>query len=213
MPPQHTHSLLTIRKDSQPLFTLFSSYSLSPTDGKHVFIKLPLVLPRGGEKHQINQDLANNLHPSAVPHSHTHTQTHTPFPGICASYAARRVKINVTAEPYCALPLLSTSFIHRRVIGSQFELPLCLLWAHFALTECGRLMATSSRGRLASASMSALNSLHQFPPVLRSPTRTHERRGGGREEKNVSKEGGKVRVKKERKKTALKQNSIMAATK
>lgn len=112
------------------------------------------------------------------------------------SYDARRVKINVTAEPYCALPLLSTSFIHRRVIGSQFELPLCLLWAHFALTECGRLMATSSQGRLASASMSALNSLHQFPPVLLSPTRTRKRV----KKKGKRKGGGKVRMKRDKSK-------------
>lgn len=48
-------------------------------------------------------------------------------------------------------------------------------------------MATSSQGRLASASMSALNSLHQFPPVLRSPTRTHKRgkKGGKQERKGI----------------------------
>lgn len=118
-------------------------------------------------------------------HTNTHSSTHTsPYRHSISrplrSCNARRVKINVTAEPYCALPPLSISFIHRRVIGSQFELPLCLLWAHFALTECGRLMATSSQGRLASASMSALNSLHQFPPVLRSPTRTHKREKKGK---------------------------------
>lgn len=115
--------------------------------------------------------------------THTQTQSHRSSisrPSRCCD--AGRVKINVTAEPYCALPPLSISFIHRRVIGSQFELPLCLLWAHFALTECGRLMATSSRGRLASASMSALNSLHQFPPVLRSPTHTHK--NGGKKGRN-----------------------------
>lgn len=108
---------------------------------------------------------------------------HTPF----CSCAVSGVKINVTAEPYCALPPLSISFIHRRVIGSQFELPLCLLWANFALTECGRLMATSSQGRLASASMSALNSLHQFPPVLHSPSSTHkrERKGGDKYESGL----------------------------
>lgn len=44
------------------------------------------------------------------------------------------------------LPSLPPSpFIHRRVIGSQFELPLCPLWTHFPPTECGRLMAKSSQ--------------------------------------------------------------------
>lgn len=112
-------------------------------------------------------------------HTHRYTQRHTISRPLWSCDACR-VKINVTAEPYCTLPPLSISFIHSRVIGSQFELPLCLLWAHFALTECGRLMATSSRGRLASASMSALNSLHQFPPVLCSPilSPTREKKRG-----------------------------------
>lgn len=111
--------------------------------------------------------------------THTHTQRHTISRPLWSCDGCR-VKINVTAEPYCTLPPLSISFIHSRVIGSQFELPLCLLWAHFALTECGRLMATSSQGRLASASMSALNSLHQFPPVLCSPilSPTREKKRG-----------------------------------
>lgn len=133
---------------------------------------------------QINEDLRKSLHPWADTHILTPPHRDT-ISRPLRSYDARRVKINVTAEPYCALPPLSISFIHRRVIGSQFELPLCLLWAHFALTECGRLMATSSQGRLASASMSALNSLHQFPPVPHSPTHTHKR------EKNGKKQEGK----------------------
>lgn len=48
-------------------------------------------------------------------------------------------------------------------------------------------MATSSQGRLASASMSALNSLHQFPPVLHYPTHPHRR------EVTERKKGGKGR--------------------
>lgn len=112
-------------------------------------------------------------------HTQRYTQRHTISRPLWSCDACR-VKINVTAEPYCTFPPLSISFIHSRVIGSQFELPLCLLWAHFALTECGRLMATSSQGRLASASMSALNSLHQFPPVLCSPilSPTREKKRG-----------------------------------
>lgn len=133
---------------------------------------------RGPQKE--TSPLSRHTHTLTPPHRHSISRP-------LRSCDARRVKINVTAEPYCALPPLSISFIHRRVIGSQFELPLCLLWAHFALTECGRLMATSSQGRLASASMSALNSLHQFPPVLRSPTRTHkrEKKGGKQEWKGI----------------------------
>lgn len=64
-------------------------------------------------------------------------------------------------------------------------------------------MATSSQGRLASASMSALNSLHQFPPVLCSPTRTHkrEKKGGKQERKGIKatqSDGGGGERKKER---------------
>lgn len=133
------------------------------------------------------------------PHSHTDIVSR-----LFCFCAVHRVKIDVSDELYCALSSLSISFIHSRVIGSQFELPLCLLWAHFALTECGRLMAMSSQGRLASASMSALNSLHQFPPVLRSPTCTHKRQNkvGERQEwkgiKVKKSDGGEMETKKQR---------------
>uniref|UniRef100_A0AAV2MHT2 Uncharacterized protein n=1 Tax=Knipowitschia caucasica TaxID=637954 RepID=A0AAV2MHT2_KNICA len=81
--------------------------------------------------------------------------------------------------PPLLFPPLPTSFIHSRVIVRHFELPLCLLWAHFALTQCGRLMAVIRQGRLGPASATALNSLHQFPPVLLSPSHRQRRGGGG----------------------------------
>lgn len=130
------------------------------------------------------------VHPWPPIHTHTCAHPNNSILRPSCSCTVHRVKINVTAEPYCALPPFSISFIHKRVIGSQFELPLCLLWANFGLTECGRLMATSSQGRLASASMSALNSLHQFPPVLSSPTSTHKREKGG----STSMKGNKSKI-------------------
>ena len=86
-------------------------------------------------------------------------------------------------------------FIHRRVIGSQFELPLCPLWTHFPPTECGRLMAESSRRGFSSASMGALNSLRQFPPVLHSEggkgggKMVNEKNKMGEEKKKQNKDG------------------------